>query len=91
MGYFCKNKIKWFPLIILRTVYQRAFIFRMLISLGEDMTPIDLGFTRLKVKVTRFLFVKQWFPLIILRNIYHRAIIFHILIGLCDAITPYGF
>jgi len=62
----------------------------MLIGLGKDMIPIDFGFTRSKVKVTRVLFVKQWFPLIILRNIYHRAIIFHLLIGL-DAMTPYDF
>jgi len=45
-------KIKWFPLIILRNIYHRAFKVHMLIGLGEAMTPFDLGFTRLKVKVT---------------------------------------
>jgi len=86
-----KKKKKWFPLIVWRTIYHRDFIFYLLISLGEDMAPIDSGFTRSKVKVTRVLFVKQWFLLIILKNIYHRAIIFHILIGLGDVMTPYNF
>jgi len=27
----------------LRTIYYRAFIFHMLIGLGEDMTAIDFG------------------------------------------------
>jgi len=43
-------------------------MFYVLIGLGEDMTYIDFGFTRSKVKVTRVLFVKQWFPLIILEK-----------------------
>jgi len=47
--------IKKFLLIILRTIYLRAFIFHMLIGLGEDITCIDFGFTRSKVKVTRVL------------------------------------
>jgi len=38
-------------------------------GLGEDMTCIAFGFTRSKVKVTKFFFVKRWFLLIILRNI----------------------
>ena len=57
MGHFFGKKIhllnlnllkiyKWFPLIILRTIYHKAFIFYMLISLGKDMTCIDFGFTR---------------------------------------------
>jgi len=43
---------KWFLLIILRTVYHRAFIFHMLIGLGEDMSPDVFMFTRSNVKVT---------------------------------------
>ena len=54
----CKNKIKWFPLIILRIIYHRAFQFHMLNGLGEDMTCIDLGFTRSSVKVTMVIFCK---------------------------------
>ena len=91
MGHFCNNKIKWFPLIILRIIFHRAFKLHMLISLGKNMTPIDFGFTRSTVKVTRVFFVKQWFLLIILRNIYHRAVIFHMLLGLGNAMTPYDF
>ena len=30
--------LTWFPLIILRNIYYNAFIFNMLIGLGEDMT-----------------------------------------------------
>jgi len=33
--------------------------FHMLIGLGKDMTCIDFGFTRSKVKVTRALFEKK--------------------------------
>jgi len=86
----CKNKIKRFPLIILRIIFHRAFKFHMLIRLDEEMNSIDFGFTRSTVKVTRVLFVKQWFPLIE-RNIYHRAVIFHMLLGHGDAMTPYDF
>jgi len=35
---------KWFPLIILRTVYHRGFIFHMLIGPGEGLTPFDFVF-----------------------------------------------
>jgi len=31
----------------------------MLFGLGRDMTPLDFGFTRSKVKVSRVIFVKQ--------------------------------
>jgi len=50
---------EWFPLIILRIIYLIAFIFKMLISLSEDMNPVDIGFTWSKVKVTRIKFVKK--------------------------------
>jgi len=63
-----------------------SFIFHMLIGVGKDMTCMDFRFTRLKVKVTRVLFVKQWFPLFILRDSYHKAIIFHMLIGLGETL-----
>jgi len=46
----CKKR---FLLIILTTIYLRAFIFHMLVGLDEDITCIDFGFTRSKVKVTR--------------------------------------
>ena len=36
-----------------------AFIFHMLVDLGGNMTRFDLGFTRSKVKVKRFFFVKM--------------------------------
>ena len=41
---------KWFPLILLRTIYYRAFICNVLIGLSEDKTPIDFGFTKSKGK-----------------------------------------
>jgi len=34
----------------------------MLIGLGEDMTSLDFGFTRLRVKIIRVLFVKYGYP-----------------------------
>jgi len=52
----------------LKTIYHRAFKFNMLISLGDDTTCIDFGFTRSNVKVTGVILVKQWFPLIILKK-----------------------
>jgi len=57
----------------------------MLIGLGEDMTPYEFEFTRLKVKVTRVT-CKHGFPLflIIFKTIYHRAFIFHMLMILID-------
>jgi len=39
------------PLIILRIVYHRAFIFHMLIGPGEGLTHIDFVFLRVRVKV----------------------------------------
>ena len=68
----------WFPLIILRNIYNRAFIFYMLIGLDIDMIPIDNELIISKVKVIRISFVKIWFLLIILRTFYHRAFIYHI-------------
>ena len=55
----------------------------MLIGLGEAITPLDFGFTRIKVKVTRVNCkeIYTWFLLIILRTIYHIAFIFHMLIN----------
>jgi len=50
-----------FSLIILITVYHRAFIFYMQIGLGEGLTPIDFVFFRSKVKVARFTYVKNGF------------------------------
>ena len=41
-----------FPLIILRTVYNRPFIFHMLIGPGEDLISIDFVFFKLMVKGT---------------------------------------
>jgi len=44
---------RFLPTIILKTFfYHRAFIFHMLIGLGEDENPSYFGFTRSKVKVT---------------------------------------
>ena len=74
----------------LKKYLYNAFIFNMLIVLGEDMTCIDVVFTRTKVNVTS-VFVKQWFLLIILRTFNHRAIIFHMLIGLGEVMSPFDF
>jgi len=38
--------------------YHRAMTFRMMIGLGEDKNPLNFGFTRSKVKVTRITFEK---------------------------------
>jgi len=63
----------------------------MLIGLGEAITPLDFGFTRIKVKVTRVNCkeIYTWFLLIILRTIYHIAFIFHMLIGLDRDMTHF--
>jgi len=37
---------KWFPLIFLRTVYNKTIIFHMLIRRGKYMTPIDSACTK---------------------------------------------
>jgi len=34
-------------------------MFYLQIGLGEDKKPVDFGFTRFKVKVTKVTFVKQ--------------------------------
>jgi len=48
-----KKKCKdGFLLIALRTVYHKAFIFHMLIVLGENKSPGVFKLTRPKVKVT---------------------------------------
>ena len=39
--------------------HHSAFIFYMLIGLGEDKTPIDFVFTRSKVKVTMVTFARS--------------------------------
>ena len=41
---------KWFLLIILNTIYHRVFIFHMQIGNDQQMTPIDFGVTRSKVR-----------------------------------------
>jgi len=43
---------------MLRTIYDIAFIFHMLIGLYKDMTYIDIEVIRSKVKVRRITFVK---------------------------------
>jgi len=42
----------------LRTFYDRAIIFHVLIDFGGDMTPLDFEFIILKGTVTRVTFVK---------------------------------
>jgi len=62
-------KKKWFPLIFLRTIYHRAFIFHVL---WEGKTPIHFGFTMSKVKVTMVIFVTNhvnMFLFLILRTV----------------------
>jgi len=44
----------------------------MLIDPDRDMTHIDIGISRSKVKVRRATLVK-WVPLIILRTVYHTG------------------
>ena len=51
----CYTMYKEFSLIILRTIYHRAFIVHVLIGLGGDMTFDD--FIKSKVKVTMVTFV----------------------------------
>jgi len=58
----------------------------MLIGLGVNITCIDLGFTRSKVKVTRVLFVKNGFYFF-LKTIYPRSFRFYMLIGLDGDMT----
>jgi len=88
MGHFCKNKIKWFPPIILRTINHRAFKFHMLTGLGgKDMICIGFRFTKSKVKAIRIIFVKQWILFIIWGDVYYKDIIFHMLIGIGEAMT----
>jgi len=53
----------------------------MLIGLDRDMTHIDIGVIRSKVKVIRIIFVKKRFSIIILIIIYHIFYIFYMLIG----------
>ena len=53
-----ENTYTCFLIIILRTIYQLAFIFHMLIGLKRDMTHIDIEVIRSKVKVRRITFVK---------------------------------
>jgi hypothetical protein len=43
---------KWFPLIILKSIHHKVFIFHTVIGHNENMTPIDFAVTRLKVKLT---------------------------------------
>ena len=53
-GHFCKkNNIVW----LLKTVDHRAFIFHMLIGLGENTISDVFMFTRSRVKVTWITFV----------------------------------
>jgi len=89
LGFRSRTLVKlytWFLLIILRTIYHLAFIFHMLSGLDIDITHIDIGVIRSKVKVRRITFVKSWF-LIILRTVYHRGFIFHMFIGLSEGLT----
>ena len=60
----------------------------MLIGLGEDMTTIDFGFTRLRPRSQGSL-VKNvnLVLLIILRTIYYRDFVFHMLIVLDGDMT----
>jgi len=51
----------------------------MLIDLGEDKFPIDIGFTRSNVKVTRVLFCKR---------IISAQFVFYMLIGVGGDMTP---
>ena len=52
---FCKKR---FQFIILKTISFRAFIFHIIIGLYEDMIPVGFVFTRSKVKVTEFTYLK---------------------------------
>ena len=82
-------QIKWFPIVVLKTIYHRAFIFHILIGLGKDKTRTDFGFTNSRTHGS--LLLKKWFPFIFLRTIYHRAFISHMLIGLGEYITCIDF
>jgi len=60
---------------------------------GEDMSLIDLVFTRSAFKVTKFTFVKkvEQLPLHILRTIAYRPFILHMLIGPSKGMTSIHF
>ena len=74
----------------LKNKYHRAFMFHMLIGLGQHKNSVDFGCTRSKDKVTRVTFVIKSCPLNILKIIYHTAFVFHMLIDLGDSMTCIG-
>jgi len=80
---------KCIPLNILRIIYHTAFIFHMLIGLSENMTRIDIWFTRSKLKVRRVILVKYCFRSF--STICHWDMIFHFLIGIGEGMTPFDF
>jgi len=47
------------PIIILRTIYHRAFVFHVQIGPGKDKNPIDFRVIKSKVNVKRVTFVKM--------------------------------
>ena len=51
VGRYVGRQTRWLPLIILNTIHHRVFIFYMLVDNDQQMTPIDFGVTRSKVKV----------------------------------------
>jgi len=59
-------------LLILRTVYHKAFIFHMLIGLGENKSPGVFKITRSKVKVSCDQLCEQ-FLLNILKTVDYKA------------------
>ena len=63
----------------------------MVVGLYEDMIPIDFGFSRSKVKVTMFVYVKLVSAVYIWRTIYCRAFIFHLVIALYEDMIPIDF
>jgi len=63
----------------------------MLIVIGDHENPVDFGFTRSKVKVTRVTFVKMLIMFSDHSPIRHRAFIFHMLIGANMTCTDFGF
>jgi hypothetical protein len=59
---------EWLPMIILKTIHHKIFVFHILIGHNNYITTIDFGVT--------FLIM-----LIILKTIHHKVFIFQILIG----------
>jgi len=70
------------------TVYHKALIFYLLISLGRYMTPNVIEIFRSKSNVTMVAFVKNYLLFIIIRTVNYRAFKLCMLVGLTEDMSP---